>query len=78
MADRDKSNGAKAGVKSAGAKPQLRSRGFLSHGGAPSGDDAGEMPKRSRGMRAHADVNAQTPRELAPPAPRRPYDLEDK
>lgn len=78
MDDRDGKNEAKPGLKSAGGKQQMRSRGFLSHGGMPTGDGAAELPKRSRGMRAHTAVNEQTARELAPPAPRRPYDLEDK
>lgn len=69
---------AKPGLKSAGIKPPLRSRGFLSHGGIPSGDGDAEIPKRSRGMRRHDAVNEQTPRLLASSESRRPYTLDDK
>lgn len=72
MAEDDK----KPGLKSARAKPQLRSRGFLSHGGAPAKEGEPEKPKRSRGLFSHTSVNERGPQELDAPKPRRPYDLE--
>ncbi len=74
MADDDK----KPGLKSATKKPQLRSYGFLSHGGNPAPDDTdGGKPARSHGMLSHGTVNERTPRELDPPKPRRPYRRKD-
>ncbi|WP_346900464.1 hypothetical protein [uncultured Roseibium sp.] len=74
MADDDK----KPGLKSAAKKPQLRSYGFLSHGGDPTPEngDTG-TPARSRGMLSHGAVNERTPQELDPPKPRRPYRWKD-
>lgn len=59
-------------------KPQLRSRGFLSHGGTPAAEGEVEKPKRSRGMLSHDAVNEGAPRELDPNKPTRPYRLEQK
>ncbi|WP_346915658.1 hypothetical protein [uncultured Roseibium sp.] len=75
MADDDK----KHELKSSAKKPQLRSYGFLSHGGNPAPEDKDEgKPARSRGMLSHCAVNERTPRELDPPKPRRPYRRKDK
>lgn len=78
MADDDK----KPGLKSAAKKPQLRSYGFLSHGGNPAPEDKDKdkddgKPARSRGMLSHGTVNERTPQELDPPKPRRPYRWKD-
>ncbi|NBN64889.1 hypothetical protein [Pannonibacter tanglangensis] len=43
----------------------LRSRGFLSHGGSPSG----EAPRKARGKKIHADVVRQPVTDSAPPKP---------
>ncbi|MBD1548937.1 hypothetical protein [Roseibium aggregatum] len=68
----------KPGLKSSTRKPQLRSYGFLSHGGNPDPDDKNaSKPARSRGMLSHGAVNERTPRELDPPKPRRPYRRKD-
>jgi len=71
-------DGKKPGLKSASRKPQLRSYGFLSHGGNPAPEDRDDAkPARSRGMLSHGAVNERTPKELDPPKPRRPYRWKD-
>ncbi len=53
-------------------RPALRSRGFLSHGGAPAADGE-DAPSRARGSRSHDHVGETNPRELDAKKPRRPY-----
>jgi hypothetical protein len=59
-------------------KPVMRSHGFLSHGGANASGDGENRPKRSRGMLSHQRVNENTPQELDPKKPSKPYSLESK
>ncbi|WP_321335101.1 hypothetical protein [Breoghania sp.] len=57
-----------------GKRPGLRSRGFLSHGGAPAGEGE-DVPSRARASRSHDRVGETKPRELAIRKVVRPYRL---
>lgn len=65
-------------LKSVSGKPELRSRGFLSHPGTAAassdGKAAGTAPGRSRGTRSHEPGNdPNRPKALDPAHKPRPY-----
>ncbi|PTW62668.1 hypothetical protein C8N35_101715 [Breoghania corrubedonensis] len=64
-------------AKQAPAKPGLRSRGFLSHGGAPA-DDAADTQSRARATRSHDAVGDAVPRALDEEKPRKPFRMGGK
>lgn len=66
------------GLKSVSGKPELRSRGFLSHTGSAAtprdGKAAGTAPGRSRGTRSHESGSDPTrPKTLDPAHKPHPY-----
>lgn len=70
-------------MKSIGAKTPMRSRGFLSHGGAaPAADtltpEEIKARHKSRGARVASATTDRRPETLAPEQHVRPYKLEEK
>ncbi|MEI2385347.1 hypothetical protein [Breoghania sp. JC706] len=67
----------KPDAKPAGPAAGLRSRGFLSHGGAPA-EDASGKPSRARGTRSHEGAGDGAVRPLDKARPHKPFGMKDK